>query len=441
MARIVTGIVLFVAVLGFVFAGFAQADQLDAKIDAAVAKAMKGKDTDFKAYWKNGLNFKSGDGNFKMKIGGRIQLDYWFFDDDDIEAAGGGTWNSGWRFRRARLFVDGTIYKHVYFKAQYDFAGANGANGDREIAFKDVYMRLQGLHECWGCLFPDIYIGHFKEFFSLEELTSSKYITFMERALPVLAFAPSRNTGFGLFRSLWGERITLGAGLWGHNTDDSGDGFWAADGRDGGTDVTGRVTFLPWAPCDCPQRFLEIGVSGSYQFDIEQLRYRVRPEVCIGDRIANTGTFDAEEALLIGAEFAFGFDRWHVQGEWIGAQITSEAENDPMFSGWYVEASYMLNGPTRPFKRSFATFDKVTPCKNFLAKDCCGPGAFELAARYSYLDLNDQAILGNEVSDITVGLNWYLNPNTAIKLNYVMAYSDLADEYLNAFGVRFQVWF
>ena len=68
------------------------------------------------------------------------------------------------------------------FKAQYDFAGG-------DVDFKDVWIGLDG-QDCLGCMFPDITVGHFKEYFSQEELTSSKYITFLERSLPVSTFAP-----------------------------------------------------------------------------------------------------------------------------------------------------------------------------------------------------------------------------------------------------------
>ena len=108
----------------------------------------------------------------------------------------------------------------------------------------------------------------------------------------------------------------------------------------------------------------------------------------------------------------------------------------------------MLLGGTRPFKRPYAVFDRVTPCTNLWAKDCCGFGGLELAARYSTVDLDDGNVRGGVVSDITVGLNWYLNPNTVVKLNY--AYIDvenahgagaIGDGTISVFGMRFQVDF
>lgn len=401
---------------------------------------FKDQSKDFRAYWKSGLRFETRNKKFKMQVGGRIQADFSFFDDYDknLEPATGGEWHSGFEFRRARLFVSGTIYEYVKFKAQYDFAG-----GDAD--FKDVYIGLTNLDECFGCMFPDVKVGHFKENFSLEELTSSKYITFIERSMPVGTFAPSRNSGFGLHRDFYGKRATIGVGVFG-NSDDFGFHEWT----DHGYHMTGRATFLPWAPCDCESRFLHLGVSCSYQGDVRSLRYRTRTDAShLGPRIVDTGTFDAESAQLVGAEVAFVYDSWHIQAEYITALVDSTAADDPTYWGGYVEGSWMFLGGTRPFKRSSATFSRVKPCKNFLGEDCCGSGGFALAARYSYVDLDDGLARGGTAQTVTLGLNWYLNPNTVVKANYVWVDvenahgvgSPAGDGNMNVFGMRFQVDF
>ena len=48
-----------------------------------------------------------------------------------------------------------------------------------------------------------------------------------------------------------------------------------------------------------------------------------------------------------------------------------------------------------------------------------GKGAWEVAYRYSFLDLNDDVTIGGYVRDHTIGLNWYLNPYTRLMFNYV----------------------
>ncbi len=443
MGRLLSAL-LVVALMGSAFVGLAWAEEVGTSdgmrdlVREEIQAYHKDKKSDLQVYWKNGLQMKSGDGNFKLKIGGRIQADFVFFDDYDknLETATGGEWHSGFEFRRARLYMAGTIYKYVAFKAQYDFAGG-------DVRFKDVWIGLN-TQDCLGCMFPDIRVGHFKEFFSLEELTSSKYVTFMERSLPVSTFAPARNSGLSLFRNFYGDRATLGLGVYG-NSNDYGMHDWTD-----GYNITGRATFLPWAPCGCDSRFWEIGASYSYKGDVRTLRYRTRPDgTHIGPRIVDTGDFVADSAHLVGFETAFEYDRWHFQGEYIMSIVDSVVADDPTYYGYYAEASYMLLGGTRPFRREYAVFNRVKPCTNLWASGCRGFGGLEIAARYSTVDLDDGNVNGGTAYNITLGLNWYLNPNTVVRFDYAYvnvenahgAGRPVGDGTINVFGTRFQVDF
>jgi len=46
---------------------------------------------------------------------------------------------------------------------------------------------------------------------------------------------------------------------------------------------------------------------------------------------------------------------------------------------------------------------------------------WEVAARYSTLDLPDGGVLGGEEENWTVGVNWYVNRNVRVSANYVDA--------------------
>ena len=73
-----------------------------------------------------------------------------------------------------------------------------------------------------------------------------------------------------------------------------------------------------------------------------------------------------------------------------------------------------------------------------------GSGAVELAVRYAKIDLDSEGIQGGVGSDVTFGVNWYLNPNARVMLNYVTHHvrwnSDL-DGDVNSVAVRFQINF
>ena len=99
------------------------------------------------------------------------------------------------------------------------------------------------------------------------------------------------------------------------------------------------------------------------------------------------------------------------------------------------------SGEHREYSRSRGAFARVRPNKNFLGEER-GLGAWELAARYSHLDLEDAGINGGELDDFSIGANWYLNPNTRVMLNWVFADAD--DRYDgegNILQMRFEIYF
>ena len=373
-------------------------------------------------YWKDGLRLDSNDGAVRLKIGGRIQHDYAYFaEDGDIERRLGRDFDDGTEFRRARLYFSGTVYDDIDFKVQYDFAG-----GDAD--FKDVYLGMKNVPYV-----GHVRVGHFKEPFSLEELASSNDITFMERSL-VNTFAPSRNTGVMVFDNLLGERMTWAVGVF-RQTDDFGDG---TGGRD--YNVTARLTSLPWYE-DQGKKLLHLGLAYTHQnYEDDTIRFRAGPEAHLAPRLVDTGTFSAEYGDFIGAEAAVVYGPFSLQGEYVHSFIEGRDRRvgDPDFWVASIQASYFLTGEHRPYKTSTGTFGRVRPLRNYGRGG--GPGAWELAARASYLNLNDAGVDGGRLIDLTLGLNWYLNPNVRTMWNYVLADpSDGGD--VSIFMWRFQVAF
>ncbi|MFQ5445228.1 MAG: porin, partial [Nitrospinales bacterium] len=213
---------------------------------ASPETAMGAADNDFRVFFNNGLNFETRDKMFKYKIGGRIMWDIGTFDaDDDIEAVFGEQ-DPGSEFRRARIYMAGLLWNRVKFKAQYDFAG--------NVDFKDVYIGLTKIP-----YIGNFQAGHFKEPFSLEELTSSKYITFMERSL-ANTFSPGRNAGLAIYNmNLFDNRATAAIGLFQEVGSDPPDRL-----GDNGYNVTLRVTGAPIMR-EKGKKLAHVGFSYSYK--------------------------------------------------------------------------------------------------------------------------------------------------------------------------------
>ncbi|MCB9832401.1 MAG: hypothetical protein H6807_07995 [Planctomycetes bacterium] len=412
------------------------ASALESEVNALTGAAYYG-GQDLGVSWANTTRHTSEDKAFDIKIGGRIQTDFVFGTEDDSFENSFGPVGDYVEFRRARLFISGTIYSNVFFKAQYDFAGTGAA------VWKDVYIGLKKVP-----VVGHIVVGQFKQPMSLEEITSSKYISFMERALPVEAFAPSRHTGIMFHdtcmdddRLFWAISVYREADSTGDAIDDD-----IGIGHDGEWNFAIRLAFVAWEE-EGGKRMLEIGASFNYRNPDEGVvRFRTRPEIHtpqgrIVDTNAGTGDIlDADDVLVFQLEIALVLESFSAQTEFFYTTVDSEVSGDPDFWGFYVQLSYFLTGEYRPYKKTEAAFSRVKPMHNFGDE---GSGAWELLLRLSYIDLEDEAVTGGQAWDVTAGVTWYLNPNTQVKFNYVYSDSDdgNADGVSHWFGFRFQIDF
>ena len=346
----------------------------------------------FKTEWDNGYKLTSSDDEHSIKFGGRIMYDYAIWNTGDVTY-------SGTEFRRVRLFNSGKVYGNINYKLQFDFAGEG-------VSFKDVYVELALPYV------GNLKLGHFKEPFRLEALTSSKYITFMERGLPI-AFSPERNVGFMLYDSFMDDKISIQVGLFREAS--SGDDKKIDDVNN----ISARLTFLPINDGD---KLLHLGVGLSNRNNSDST-YSVstRPENHLGTKLLDMDLDNVIGMNLIGAEMAFVIGSFSVQGEYIINAV--EALEDYNFSAYYCQVSYFLTREKRKYKSSLSGFDRVKPNSNM--KEGGGWGAFELAARYSSMNLSEAH--SGTLNDITLGLNWYLNPCTRVMFNYVMGTLDYDD--------------
>ncbi len=398
-----------------------QQEVQDLRQQEPAAPAVKEDPSTFRAYWKDGLRFETKDKKVTARIGGRIQNDWAFGTQDRDLTDEVGDFKNGVEFRRARLYIEGTIGEHSFYKAQYDFAGGDGG------AFKDVYMGLQHLP-----VIGNIRVGQYKEPFSLEELTSSNNITFMERALPN-ALVPSRSTGIMVYNTALDQRMTWAGGYF-RDSDDFGDNF-----SDDENVVTGRLTGLPIYE-DEGRVLFHLGAAGRWrQVGEDTIQFRQRPENDLAPRYVDTDVFPANYDTSTNVEFAAVYGPASLQGEYVYSFVDGQGSQDPGFDGYYIYASYFLTGEHRPYKLDEGVFSYVKPQKDFSVTNGTW-GAWEVAARYSQLNLDDSGIKGGELRDTTMGLNWYLNTHMRVMFNWVHGHRKTVGSG-DLFGTRFQVFF
>ncbi len=338
---------------------------------------------------KQASSFKSSDEGFFLLLGGRIQGDAtWFLDDSD-HVLGGNSRDS--EFRRARLFASGKAFYDWRYRIEYEFASHHDFASYEDSRFRDAWMGYTGFRQA------TIRAGNLQEPFSLEAMTSSSNITFMERALPQV-FA--QNYKLGVLINTNGKNWGAAAGLFGRGIHNGGE-----DGRGVAARATG-------APILGKGRLLHIGAAFAYR-EPKEVNYNTRPEANLANRLLGTGTLrNVQRTITVGLEAAAVYGPFSLQGEYMQLSLQrSNGRSEPDFDGWYAYSSWFLTGESRRYNVKRGTFRQIIPKGKF--------GAWELAARYSASDLEEENITGGEEHNTTIGLNWYLNRNTRIMANYI----------------------
>ena len=183
-------------------------------------------------------------------------------------------------------------------------------------------------------------IGHFKEPFRLEALTSSKYITFMERSQHI-PFSPERNSGLMFHNSSSSGNITWQAGFF-RNADSAGDDSEI----NGGFNLTARLTGLLLNNSEKKQ-LLHLGVGNSHRNpDNDSYKVSARPEAHLAPKYVSTGTIDDVENInLFNVEAAFVQNSFSAQAEYLSAAVS--ATDDYSLGAYYGQVSYFLTGESR----------------------------------------------------------------------------------------------
>ena len=123
-------------------------------------------------------------------------------------------------------------------------------------------------------------------------------------------------------------------------------------------------------------------------------------------------------ASVFGGEVAGGYGSLYAQGEYFHFNVARQGLSDLDFNGGYGEVSYTLTGKSRKYSPASGAYGGISPAHPFvLGGDW---GAWELAARYSVLSLNNSTVLGGKETNYTFGVNWYPNNNMRFMLDYVV---------------------
>ena len=245
--------------------------------------------------------------------------------------------------------------------------------------------------------------------FSLESVSSSSALTFMERGLVVEALSESKSAGFYFLRRNTKSILNAALALANVSQDDL---------REDGQGIILHYVHSPVTLGHAES--VHFGVSLSYRWNAseENTRFRSRPEIAtINDFYVDTGEIEGADRIgRVGLEASQVNGRFSWQTEVIGARVERKQLETAEFWGAYALVSWFLTDDSRNYNYGSGSFGKVHVTSPLLDG---GWGAFELAFRASYVDLSDLDVVGGREQNLSLGLNWYLNRHFRVMLNAV----------------------
>ena len=395
--------------------------------------ADKKKETGISAKYKDGIVFESGDGKNSLSLNGRVHADYRSFDyneDDNGSAALSATGADTFDIRRARL---GAKVKFLdYYEGEVVFNGTGGAPV-LDIAYLNVAW--------WKPV--QFRFGQFKMPFSLEQLTSSNNIDFIERSF-VDSYIPGKEIGAMVHGSPY-KGVTYGLAA----STGRGQNNIENDVRVDGVDIIGRATVNIAEIMENKEMVLHGGLAfsqgdiskgdGAAAFGGNRATEARGASFFTAPIISSTNLADANiDRSRFGLESALAYGPFKVQGQYAKSGFdfdTSTRGYDVDVKTWYLQALWTITGEKHADRYKNGAFGALKPTNNFDPTNFSG-GAWEIGARYSKFDASDfnteglragagldgqvtGANLFTEADAWTVGLKFVPNAHIRFMLDYV----------------------
>jgi len=355
---------------------------------------------------KKGLVVKNPDGDFSIKLGGRMHADYTDHNGDSDLPANRKPVN-GTQIRRGRIALSGTVYNDFDYMIETDFANDG-------VSVKDLFLVYHGFNLGTPL---ELTVGNQKHAMSMEIQESSNDIMFTERSFVSGLTTPFFDRAIGVNLKGHGENWNVQSGFYGDGMGNSADNSNNDEGH--GFGIRGT-----WAPINEKDKVLHVGANYGYRktsdlglSNSNASRFRYRTTNMSGLAVVDTTIADMDDVNMAIFELAGMYGPLSFQSEFAKSNVSRKTNADVDFTGWYAQVGYTLTGEARTYKGSDGEFKRLTPREAFSIKNGTW-GAWEVAARYDEIDLEDGIVAGGEAKRVTLSLNWYLNEDVRILAGY-----------------------
>jgi phosphate-selective porin OprO/OprP len=245
--------------------------------------------------------------------------------------------------------------------------------------------------------------------FSLESISQSSALTFMERGLPVVALAERRSGGVFVLRRSPSSIFNASLMLFNVTRDNLRE-----DGQ-------GMALHYAHSPIDfAGVKNVHLGVSLSYRINASEdnTQFRSRPEVAtVDDYYVDTGPIASADRIgRVSLEASQVTGRFSWQSELLATRVHRKGGGKVDFWGAYAFVSWFLTEDSRNYNFGSGSYERVRVRSPILEG---GKGAWEVALRASYADLTDQDVIGGRQKNLSIGLNWYLNDRIRLMSNVI----------------------
>jgi phosphate-selective porin OprO/OprP len=230
-----------------------------------------------------------------------------------------------------------------------------------------------------------------------------------ERAPVVEAFLPSRSIGALYSYAAPDGRSTFAVG---------GFNDWLDNGgsiSDNANSITGRVSWLPYLSGSEVSLFHLAAGYKNHDGGGGQATLGIEPEFNLAPEFIELDFLDVQNTNTMVLEAAYKTGPLTVIGEYYQAELDSDILQDPSYDGYYVSANWALTGEHRPYNKRSGSFGALPMSR---PTSSGGWGTWEVATRYSHLDMDDGAFDAGEMDILSLGLNWWVTDSFTIAMYY-----------------------